>query len=95
MTKDPELSRDEQMDDDRCVFVEIIIILDFKSENDSQSDGQVRSPVLLDLDENSKQQRQQQQQSQHFECQRILAPNTLPIIDAHLENQSRCGQGER
>lgn len=54
----------------------------FQSENESNDEDYTRSPVLLDLDENSK-----QQQQRKIANREINSPNSASVIDQHLQDQ--------
>lgn len=53
-----------------------------ESENESNDEDYTRSPVLLDLDENSK-----QQQQRKIANREINSPNSASVIDQHLQDQ--------
>lgn len=67
-----------------------------ESENESNDEEYARSPILLDLDENSKQQElreleherdREQQRQDVVNHQETILPNVLSTADQHLQDQ--------
>ncbi|RLU14967.1 hypothetical protein DMN91_012854 [Ooceraea biroi] len=60
---------------------ELKLNLMFQSDNESNDEDYTRSPVLLDLDENSK------QQQRKIANREVNSPNSASMVDQHLQDQ--------